>query len=160
MKELKFKTWFPDDPVNFQSAHMTESWTIEDIALNYDGGECMYFGTETNKDDHNDLIGLLRFSDKIKNYENRKYTIRQYTGRKDKNGVDIYYGDIVRLSPHLFHIGLVEWCKKDLAFIVVIKSLSFAFGYYNCEDIEIIGNIYENSELLHESLRGDANEVN
>jgi hypothetical protein len=63
--------------------------------------------------------------------------LMQYTGLKDKNGIEIYEGDIVRLAGYGDY--LVEW-----PFIQLFES-SFE------KDIgEILGNIYENPELLKE----------
>ena len=162
MIELKFKTWFPADPAIFQAAHMTEPWTIEDIALNYDGGECMYFGTEKNPDNKNDLIGLVSYSDKNKNYANRNYVKRQYTGRKDKNGVEIYDGDIIRLGDgDAFYVEynacgayLLRWQQE------MFNHNQGMLADFAIREIEIIGNIYQNPELIDESLRGNANETN
>lgn len=75
-------------------------------------------------------------------------TIGQYTGLSDKSGVKIFEGDIVNII-RAEENGRVEWRENDAAFEVVGDWLEASFlenlwGY----DVEVIGNIYENPELL------------
>jgi hypothetical protein len=69
----------------------------------------------------------------------------QYTGLKDKNGKEIYEGDILQ-NPKVKDIGPVEWDDFDIgpAFHWCHPKM------YSCpmDECEVIGNIYENPELL------------
>jgi hypothetical protein len=69
--------------------------------------------------------------------------VMQYTGRKDKNGVDIYEGDTFFDDEVLC---TVEWDKHTLRWIVT--SDYGCIPLYANSEIAITGNIHENPELL------------
>ena len=83
----------------------------------------------------------------------KHFKIMQYTGIKDRHGQEIYEGDIVRDKYN--KIGYVSFLKQELGFCVVYKNFDCRLGHRNtgsCYDIdtniEVIGNIYINKELI------------
>jgi uncharacterized phage protein (TIGR01671 family) len=84
--------------------------------------------------------------------------LMQYTGLKDKNGKEIYEGDILKMvDPNYmdcedndFNIIVVEYNEfSNCGCCEWISGIGFNLNNeFNYESIEILGNIYENRELL------------
>ena len=79
--------------------------------------------------------------------------LMQYTGLKDKNGKEIYEGDIVKhehpykKEPEIKEIYFdEELCEFGLRMSNALLHRQFS------DEFEVIGNIYENPELIHEKL--------
>ena len=71
--------------------------------------------------------------------------LEQYTGLKDKNGKEIYENDIVSVRnknrKNEYDIGVVEFGKAAF-------RCPFLLGKYRSGQVEVIGNVHENYDLL------------
>lgn len=93
-----------------------------------------------------------------------RYEVMQYTGLKDKNGKEIYEGDICRVSSEEYYSNNYFITEDDWTMTMYID---FSYGSFQLRekedrhmaiyfietddmDIEIIGNIYENPELMED----------
>ena len=93
------------------------------------------------------------------NFIVKSETVGQCTGLRDKVGKLIYEGDILLSLATKSHIGVVCWDKEKAYFKINGKGIAYHALQTFCSKnaFEVIGNIYENPELLEEQC---ANQLN
>jgi len=127
MREIKFRAW------DIREKTMYPILDLEEI---YNGAKFIKNPYKLYDDMFNDIV------------------IMQYTGLKDKNGQEIYEGDIT--IDKFNDMGIIKWEESWACFyceplknkneIQTLATINIQHEeYYNWE---VIGNIYENSELL------------
>lgn len=122
-REIKFRAWY--DGEMLQDAVVVE--------------KCLYWENGRNFT----VLGL--FSDIC-------VELMQFTGLKDKNGKEIYEGDILQNAHN--NKAIIKFDTNVASFNFVLDGSACAFGLGLARlntNWEVIGNIYENPELLGES---------
>lgn len=132
MRETKFR---------IRNATTKEVVAYELIGIPFNFGYAFYFTNDDKKTYHpnsNELFRVCGILCPIRD---------QFTGLQDVTGKDIYEGDIVELSPKEY-ICLVEYTVRDARFILKNKNGDKGEFALIASAIKVIGNIYENPELL------------
>jgi uncharacterized phage protein (TIGR01671 family) len=101
------------------------------------------------------LAHCLMYED-FERYEVIYETVGQYTGLKDKNGMRIFEGDIVKAFYFLknqHYVGVIEYSDEMSAYILgKHKHPHIApMASFGIPDTEVIGNIHDNPELLEKA---------
>ena len=135
MREIKFRAWLKEEKkmVNVETIDFT------DKSIQY---------LEKNEFINAYLLRRVSFDD---------VELMQYTGVKDKNGKEIYEGDIIKYKfpydTRLKHISPVKFLETEASFGIKdrygneIPLYTISANNY----FEVIGNIYENKNLLEEN---------
>ena len=126
-REIKFRAWYP----KYKKMSMVTGYMWEE--------------------DGSDYVNLEKWS-----YDEK--ILMQYTGLKDKNNKEIYEGDIVKcpdLNPPEYTntLSIVEYhascfCYRDISSNKIESIYGFIGLSERDDDVEIIGNTFENPELL------------
>lgn len=97
---------------------------------------------------------IIGYSINKSNYGNHSFNyedieLMQYTGLHDKNGKEIYESDIVYIASEDEN-AFVLWDKETARYIIQFNSWCADFDNFYGKELEVIGNIYDNPELLKE----------
>jgi uncharacterized phage protein (TIGR01671 family) len=136
--------------IKFRGRDERGYWHIGWLVETNDGGIYIAENDEGWTDDgfHNDdFSGWYNVLEK---------TIGQFTGLLDKNGKEIYEGDIVKFTKWDGKLvkGLVKWDDSNpcmcIEFKTEYKQTDWEYDFIKCGTmkIEVIGNIHDNPELL------------
>ena len=126
MRELKFRAWAEVDGIKT---------SCTDMMVYFEPMQCdngMWFNAPDNVYHINEYHSLM-----------------QYTGLKDKNGADVYEGDYLRHKESIFKI---DYSELDFGFVFWHPKLKEDLGLpylKGLKDFEIVGNIYQNPELIN-----------
>jgi uncharacterized phage protein (TIGR01671 family) len=121
-REIKFRAWDKDNEEMFFVPQL--------IYIPGKGMQVLETGSETKRDD---------------------CLLMQFTGLKDKNGKEIYEGDIIREGILEDGRPLVSWVKFEEGAFTTDDGEFLSEAIYGLEEktnTEVIGNIYENPQLL------------
>ena len=132
MRDIKFRAW-----------DKKHNEMVPDLICFYKDG-----GISHNNHFNSDISPFRGYM-----WDSRNLEVMQYTGLKDKNGKEIYEGDIVKYKyTSREQIAEIKYNKEKLGFDFADNkvNLSYAYNFRQINNIEVIGNIYENSELLKE----------
>lgn len=116
--------------------------------------------TNGGYDGKDDRLCIQNGSHSFDIYEVDPKTVGQYTGLKDKNGTKIFEGDIIHCVAELDDANMVVIFENGEFRMILCdryKSRIEDSGYYSIRnfDKEVIGNIYDNSELLKGNEKWD-----
>lgn len=133
MREIKFRAW--DD--------RQKKWLL---GYEYESlGGFSLFGELILLGEWSHVLDTFLFS--RDGYSPKDLVVMQYTGLKDKNGKEIYEGDLVRYGDAVYE---VEYCNSYLCgkYELVDNGSSTSTDCENWLQTEVIGNIYEHRHLL------------
>lgn len=150
MREIKFRAWWKDQrysPDGGMYGVAGIDWTLPDIGE----PERELFAVPQS-------VALVDYPYEVGTHQkmgwNNDCILMQYTGLKDKNGVEIYEGDMVEYKAYnIWHRDEVKFTDGkfhgNLNGVKEELQSRYDLGLIVTLGCEVIGNIYENPELLN-----------
>lgn len=133
MRNIKFRAWDKEKSTWYEPIHEAYKGNLFELLVSFKGD----LVTST-------ISGLQHDS----MFPNR-FELMQYTGLKDKNGVEIYEGDIVKCTQRgESKNGVVNFKKGMFNWEYDVGAISWLHKANKDWNGEVIGNIYENPDLL------------
>ena len=131
MREIKFRAWDKEANIMVYSDHRTRKL--------YD----VYYGFEVNEQGKLECRWEGEWNESQRLDGGTLDNIEQYTGLKDKNGKEIFEGDVIITAKGVTQV--ITWTDYYSAFVAEIPSGDRPYRIDSSD--EIIGNIHENAEL-------------
>lgn len=144
MREIKFRAW---------EHNLKEMIPVDDIQF-YRGDDIEVDGLKLKPKPRNEQSIMINTRSAWRIADGEDVTLMQYTGLKDKNGKEIYEGDVVeyleRGMKNCVGIGQVTWNKDGWNVEGFYDGSQDEPGRAFSENaqLEIIGNVWENPELI------------